>query len=209
MHNPVLYLISGFLICLLGSIPLGPINLSVVKTTIDHHTSAGMRMALAASLVEIGETTVAIFFGMLIAEFIATNLYFKLGLASAFLVLAVWMYLRRPGSTIQGSNEETVGYFRRGLLIALLNPQAVPFWIVALAALGQFVEFTYSGLYLVFFLVGVFFGKLVALGVFVLASAYVKQHLAQSGLVINRLLAVILLLLGVSQLWSAIDLFVE
>ena len=54
------------------------------------------------------------------------------------------------------------------------------------------------------FLAGVFVGKLLALCGFVVASSYLKTHLQESSTLVNRLLAGILLFIGLSQGWNAV-----
>jgi predicted tellurium resistance membrane protein TerC len=85
-----------------------------------------------------------------------------------------------------------------------LNPQAVPFWIFALAAISQYFEFEYMGITLAAFLAGVFLGKMTALYGFVLASTYLKTHLQESSTLINKVLASVLLFIGVTQIWNAL-----
>jgi predicted tellurium resistance membrane protein TerC len=61
------------------------------------------------------------------------------------------------------------------------------------------------GLTLAGFLLGVFIGKLVALYGFVVASTYLKTRLQESSTLVNRLLAGILLFIGLSQGWNAVN----
>ena len=207
MESPVLYFGVGLLACFLGSVPGGPINLVVVKTSVDRGSQAGLLMAMGASVVEIFQAIIAIFFGMLISEYLESNRYIKLGIAAAFIVLAAVMYLRRTNPQFQQDGPivtRPAACFRRGLLAAALNPQAVPFWIFALAAISQYAEFVYAGAYLALFLVGVMVGKLAALYAYVLASGYIRQHLVSSCHAINKVLATVLLLIGISQLWNAL-----
>ena len=60
MDTPLLYFFVGFAACLLGTIPFGPINLTVVKTTVDHDARRGTEIAIAGSLIEILEALIAI-----------------------------------------------------------------------------------------------------------------------------------------------------
>jgi len=205
MENPFLYLAVGFLACLIGTIPFGPINLAVVKTTVDYDRSSGIEIALAASLVEIFQALIAISFGMLISSFLDANVSIKFLLAFIFIVLAVFIYTRKPKPTLEKEESRPKSFFRNGLIIAGLNPQAIPFWIFALASISQYFEFQYLGLTLCAFLLGVFFGKLLALYGFVVASTYLKAHLQESSVLVNRLLAAILLFIGLSQGWNAVN----
>jgi len=204
MDTPLLYFFVAFAACLLGTIPFGPINLAVVKTTVDHDVRRGTEIAIAASLIEILEALIAIWFGMVVSSFLESNLAIKLGIGLMFVILAVVVVIResKPAMADKPSGQES--FFKKGLLIAVLNPQAVPFWIFALAAISQYFEFEYMGITLVAFLAGVFLGKMTALYGFVLVSGYLKSHLKESSTLVNNVLASVLLFVGVTQIWNAL-----
>jgi threonine/homoserine/homoserine lactone efflux protein len=204
MDTPLLYFFVGFVACLLGTIPFGPINLTVVKTTVDHDARRGTEIAIAASLIEILEALIAIWFGMVISSFLESNLAIKLGIGLLFVILAVVVANRESKPAMVDKPPGQESFFKKGLLIAALNPQAVPFWIFALAAISQYFEFEYMGITLAAFLAGVFLGKMTALFGFVLASAYLKTHLQESSALVNKVLASVLLFIGVTQIWNAL-----
>ncbi len=204
MDGSLTYFLVALTACLLGTIPFGPINLTVVKTTVDYNAARGAEVALAASLVEILEALIAIWFGMVISNFLESNVTIRLAIATAFIVLALVIFSRKPKNELSETSAEERSFFVRGLLVAALNPQAIPFWIFALAAISQYFAFEYKGFYLLAFLAGVFTGKLIALNGFVIASDYLKTHLQQSSLLVNRVIAVVLLFIGVSQAWNAL-----
>ncbi|MDA0279544.1 MAG: LysE family transporter [Proteobacteria bacterium] len=205
MENPFLYLFVGFLVCLLGTIPFGPINLAVVKTTIDYDRRSGIEIAFAASIIESLQALIAICFGALISSFLDANVFVKFFLAFVFIALAIFIFTRKAEPTLKKQQSRPLSFFRNGLIIAGLNPQAVPFWIFALATISQYFEFQYMGLTLAWFLLGVFIGKLVALYGFIVASTYLKTRLQESSTVVNRLLAGILLFIGLIQGWNAVN----
>ena len=206
MDGPLIYFLVGFAVCFLGTIPFGPINLAVVKTTVDYNAARGTELVVAASLVEVVEALIAIFFGMVISSFLETNNAIRLIIAMLFIVLAIYIFTRKPKPQLEQTGDEQRSFFKKGLLIAALNPQAIPFWIFALTAISQYFEFQYAGLFLAVFLLGVFVGKLAALYGFVIASTYLKAHLQQSSLLVNRILASVLLIIGASQLWNALPI---
>ena len=207
MESPFLYLFVGFLACLLGTIPFGPINLAVVKTTVDYDRRSGIEIAYAASIIESLQALIAICFGALISSFLDANVSVKFFLAFIFIALAIFIFTRKPEPelTLKKQQSGPLSFFRKGLIIAGLNSQAVPFWVFALAAISQYFEFQYMGLTLAGFLLGVFIGKLVALYGFVVASTYLKTRLQESSTLVNRLLAGILLFIGLSQGWNAVN----
>ena len=187
--------------------PFGPINLTVVKTTVDHNRLRGTEVAFAASIIEILQALIAISFGMVISSYLESNIAIKIILALVFIVLAVFIYIRESKPVFSAIDIQQESFFKKGLLIATLNPQAVPFWIFALATISQYFDFEYVGVYLACFLLGVFAGKLIALYGFVIASDYLKSHLQKSSKMVNRLLAGILLLIGLSQASRAVITF--
>ncbi len=205
MMEPIwAYFLVGALACFLGTVPIGPINLAVVKATVDHDRRRGAEIALAASLVEIGEAAIAIFFGMAIGEFLRMNAWPRLTLALAFFALAAFLLTRKPKSAaappIPESGLARGACFRRGLLIAALNPQAVPFWILALTTIRQYFALDYQDHFLAAFLAGVFLGKLTALAGYAALADYLKSRLHAAGKRVNQALALVLILVGISQL---------
>ncbi len=205
MDNPFLYLLVGFAACFIGTIPFGPINLTVVKTAVDFDTKRGLQVALAASIIEVFEALIAILFGMLISDFLDSNLFIKLTIAVVFIGLAIVVFTRKTKPSLNEEKQQQQSFFKKGLLIASLNPQAIPFWVFALATISQYFEFDYSGGYLFGFLAGVFIGKVTALVGFVIASTYLKAHLQESSQLVNKLLATILLFIGITQGWNAVS----
>jgi threonine/homoserine/homoserine lactone efflux protein len=203
VENPLLYLLVGFLACLIGTIPFGPIDLTVVETTVDFDAKRGLKVALAASINEVFQALIAIYFGMLISNFLETNAVIKLAIALVFIGLAIFVFTRKTQPSLNAVTNKQLSFFKKGLLIAGLNPQAIPFWVIALAAISQYFVFDYSGFYLFAFLVGVFAGKITALCGFVIASSYLKVHLKECSQLVNRLLATILLFIGMTQGWNA------
>ena len=209
MANPLLYFLVGAITCFIGTLPFGPINLTVVKTTVDYDRRRGSQVALAASLVEILEALVAIVFGLVISTFLQTNVIFNGVIALAFIALAVFIFTRKSRPVLQDQGVGSRSFFGQGLLIAVLNPQAIPFWIFALAAISQYFVFEYVGIYLLSFLAGVFVGKLLALTGFVIVSEFLRTHLQTSAQLVNRLLAAVLLIIGISQGWNAVSVLLH
>ncbi|MDD9894905.1 MAG: LysE family transporter [Gammaproteobacteria bacterium] len=204
MENLFLYLVVGLLACFIGTIPFGPINLTVVKITVDFNQRHGTEVALAASIVEVFEALVAICFGLVISTYLESNIVIKLIIAAVFICLAGIVFTKKTDLALRDAGKEEQSFFKKGLLVATLNPQAIPFWIFALAAISQYFEFQYIGIYLIAFLSGVFIGKFFALYGFVIASGYLKTHLKESSQLVNRTLAGILFFIGISQAWNAI-----
>ncbi len=204
MATPLLYFIIGFLACFVGTLPFGPINLAVVKTTVDYDRRRGIQLAIAASIVEVFEALIAVSFGVVIGAYLDANIVVEFTLAIVFIALALYVFTREPKSVLKSTTENQPSFFRRGLLIAALNPQAIPFWLFTLALISQYFKFEGDGVRLLGFLLGVFVGKLSALYGFVVLSETLKTRLRESSRWVNRVFAAVLLIIGLFQAWSAL-----
>ncbi|MFM1896331.1 MAG: hypothetical protein RLZZ385_1405 [Pseudomonadota bacterium] len=202
--SPTLSFLAGLLACFIGTLPFGPINLTAVKTTVDHGRLQGLEMAAGAAVIEVAQALLAILFGIVISAYLHDHPGLRAGFGVAFMALGVVVWRRRFHTRPVHDSLPSGAAFRRGLLVALLNPQAIPFWIVALAAIDQFLHIDYHGVFIVAFLAGVAAGKLLALGGFIVASHYLKTHLAQSARLVNHVLAVVLIAIGMLQVASAL-----
>lgn len=201
MENPAYYFLVAMATAFVATLPFGPINLSVIKTTVDHHRVGAIELSAAASLVELGQTFVAIVFGLVINQFINRHPSLNLVIAAAFIGLAIYVYLHETHPSLNDSSDSEPSFIKRGILVAAINPQAIPFWIFAVTAITQYLDFNYAGIYLAFFLAGVFTGKMIALYGFIVASDYLKTHLDESSRLVNHLLAVVLFVIGLIQIW--------
>ena len=189
----------GAAVCFASTLPFGPINLTVAKTTVEKSHLRGFEVAVAAAAVETFQVLLAVWFGMVISAFLEDNVIFRMVVASVFLVLGVFIFRRQPANTLNADKHYFGSEIKTGLLVAAINPQAIPFWIIALAAINDYTDLAFQGLQLVLFLLGVFFGKVLALSGFIAVSNYLKTHLDESSRLVNHALGVVLVVLGIIQ----------
>lgn len=197
--NPVWYFLVASVTSFIATLPFGPINLTVIKTTVDHHVGGALKVSIAAAAVETGQALLAIWFGVVISRFITdhASVYFIVG--AIFLALAIYVWIHETHPVLNGSDETEPSFIKRGLFIALINPQAIPFWIFAVTLTSSSLGFNYIGELLFAYLAGVWFGKVLALYGFVLASDYLKTHLDEGSRIVNHLLALVLAIIACLQ----------
>ncbi len=199
--NPGIYFLVAALTAFVATLPFGPINLTIIKTTVDHHRAGALRAAGGAALIETLQALIAIYFGLFISRFLAAHASINLAIAAAFIGLAIYVYVHDSHPSLRDNGAGDPSFFRRGMFVATINPQAIPFWIFAVATMGQSLGFDFVGGYLAAFLPGVFVGKMLALYGFVVASDYLKSHLDESSRRVNQLLAAVLFIIGLLQIW--------
>jgi threonine/homoserine/homoserine lactone efflux protein len=187
--------VLAFAFSLFGSIPPGTINLTVLQLGLERKTAIALRFIIAASVLEYPYAWLAVEFEELItgSPFIIQN--FKLIGAILLLTLGIvnlWS-ARKPTRFTQKFQDSG---FRRGLILGLLNPMAMPYWIAITAYLRIEGLITISnGYQLHSYLVGIVAGAIVIL-VMISYTAKRVATMLQPGSFIKILPGVIFLILG-------------
>jgi len=118
----------GALFSFLGSIPPGTLNVCVLQLGLEKKIATALRFALAVSIIEYPYTWIGVQFEYWITSTPAIVQNFQLITAIVMTiigVLSIWS-AQRPTKFAARFNESG---FRRGLVLSILNPMAIPFWI--------------------------------------------------------------------------------
>ena len=173
----------GALFSFLGSIPPGTLNLSVLQLGIEGKTKIAWRFALAVTIIEYPYTWLAIQFEYWITSNPMVIENFQLITAIVMTVIGVGNLIsaRKPSHFIE--RFESSG-FRRGIILSILNPMALPFWIGITAYLKAqgWIDLS-STLLLHSYVLGTSVGVLALLALFILLAKRLSGYAVQSGLV--------------------------
>ena len=197
----LLAFLLGFSFSFIGSIPPGTLNLSVIQLSLGGHKAAAFRFALAAAIFEFPYAYLAVTFEELItaSPWVVAN--FRLLAAIVMLTLGVINIISHLKSkpadlliTVKKSG------FRRGMILSILNPLAIPFWIGVTAYLKN-----QGWLHLmdtsdnIIYVTAISIGTLSLLGLLALLgsrlSIYFKQHR-----LLNIIPGIVFLVLGIYAL---------
>lgn len=126
--------VVGLVFSFLGSVPPGTLNMCVLQLGLEKKVWAALRFAVAVSLVEYPQTWIGVQFEYWIASSPQIVKSFQLITALVMIVMGVLNVVvsRKPVGIVQRINESG---FRRGLVLSVLNPMAIPFWMVVTAYL--------------------------------------------------------------------------
>jgi threonine/homoserine/homoserine lactone efflux protein len=164
----------AFIFSFLGSIPPGTLNLSVLQLGLEKKMNLAWRFAIAVALIEYPYAWLAVVFKNFLTVSPAILNNFKLISAVVMILLGglnLWS-ARKPlvfMKKFEGSG------FRRGIILGILNPMAMPFWIAITAYLsiqGWIVLSPATHLHA--YLLGVSFGALTLL----ILIAYLAKKMA-------------------------------
>jgi threonine/homoserine/homoserine lactone efflux protein len=200
---PENYLLVPLSVGFAGSLSFGPINLCVVDTTVRHNLRAGIWFAAAAAMVESLQASIALYFGEFYPLFLRKYPWVHLVILVFFVALGI-AFLRRSSDGGESKIKEGTGrHFFHGLVIALMNPQGIPFWIFVLAYLqsAQMFEINsnVSQTGLILFLIGVVLGKFAALSLFGMLSNVINRRTAFLQQWTDKITGGILIALGLLQ----------
>jgi threonine/homoserine/homoserine lactone efflux protein len=122
----------GFFFSFVGTIPPGTLNLTILQLGLDHRINIAWRMAIAAALIEYPYAWLAIEFQEFITRspLITENFQMLTGIVMILLGVFNLSSSSKPSRLSQKFNASG---FRKGILLGLLNPLAVPFWIAMTA----------------------------------------------------------------------------
>ena len=160
----VIYTFSiAFFFSFIGSIPPGSINLIAVQLGFENKLTTAWRLSVGACLIEYFYAWIAVKFEGLITTMPAIAQNFQLITALVMLTLGIlnlW-FANRPSKFSEKFNDSG---FRRGVILGILNPLAMPYWIGVTASLeSQHWINLSTSLQLHSYLLGVSFGGLALL----------------------------------------------
>jgi len=186
----------GFFFSFIGSIPPGTINLTIVQLGLEKKLAIALRFAIAASVMEYPYAWIAVEF----AEMITTSpvLVENMQLITAIVmtalgVLTLWSS-SRPTKFASAIGES--GYMR-GVILSILNPLAIPFWVGTTAYLDSvnWIDLS-TPIRLHSYLVGLCIGTFIILMMMAYLAKKVMSQFQQSSWV-AKVPGVTLILLGI------------
>lgn len=185
----------GVVFSFIGSIPPGTLNLCVLQLGLEKKIGAALRFALAVAIIEYPYAWIAVEFEKWITTSPAVIENFQLLTAIVMTIIGVlniWA-AQKPTEFTNRFNESG---FRRGLVLSILNPMAIPFWIGITAYLKAqgWIDLS-SGLKLHLYVFGTSVGAMILLTLFTYLARRLSAYVTQSKLV-KLLPGLTLLVLG-------------
>jgi threonine/homoserine/homoserine lactone efflux protein len=203
----ILTFLIGILLNAMGYIPPGNINLTVAQLTINKGMRQAWYFILAFSCVEVFFT-----FGMMrFARWVSSDVnldanvsdlrlgtYVDAFMVTLFIVMGTltWINRKKVPKTKAEDNRSKKGSVFYGMLLGVLNPVQIPFWLFFgnYIILHEWIETDY--LSLVIFSLGSGIGSAIALYGYAHFAKYIQEKFALSSLLINKSIAIFLWVLA-------------
>jgi threonine/homoserine/homoserine lactone efflux protein len=188
--------LAGTIFSFIGSIPPGTLNVTVLQLGLDKKRNTALRFALAVAIVEYPYAWIAVAFeGWLTSSpMIIQN--FQLITAIVMTTLGAFtLWASRKPSTFSVKFNESG--FRRGLILSLLNPMAIPYWMGATAYFKAqgWIDLSTNGL-VHSYVFGTSVGAMLLLTLFVFMATRLAPYVQQN-IFIKMLPGIIMLALGI------------
>ena len=176
----IISFLVAFIFSFIGTLPPGSLNIMVIQLGLDHKMDVAWRFALAVALIEYPYAWVAVKFENLITSspVITENFQIITGVVMLLLGITSLIASRKSSSIATRFNQSG---FRRGLLLGVLNPMALPFWVAMTAYIRSRGWTDLSSNYeLHFYLLGVSLGTLVVFMIFAYLAKRVMSYFNES-----------------------------
>lgn len=193
--------IIGFITSFIGSIPPGTLNLSVLQLGLEGKIKTALRFALAISIIEYPYAWIGVEFEGWITSNPSVVENFRLITAIVMTTLGVLSLLRvkNPPATTTKFRESG---FRRGIVLSILNPMAIPFWVAITAYFKAhgWIDLSTAGLVHTYVL-ATSLGAMALLTLFIFLANKLT-HLVKDSMAVKLTPGVILLALGLYAFWK-------
>jgi len=199
MH-PLILLFLGIWVTVIGALPFGLVNLSVVDVSLQHGSKRAMPIAHGAALVEVLFGVGAMLTGGMLRDFIQGNSivnYVIIGVLVAGSL--VFLFHKKKEKKTQHS---TYSGFVKGVFMNLISFQVFLYWLIAIAFLHSRNLLDTGFISILIFSLGIWLGKFLVLWIYAYLSTRI---ISKSGILsyhINRIIGGILLLIAVYQVFN-------
>ncbi|NJO01875.1 MAG: LysE family transporter [Bacteroidia bacterium] len=175
--------------------------MTVVHSSVMKGPTAARKVAWGAALVEIFQSGVALYGGHLVTRLLAQYPVLELLVFGAFIVVGLILFRQNARKNMhhQRFNLKMSG-FTKGMLVGLLNPQAIPFWIFCFTFFQMHEWLHFQALYLTALFAGIFAGKFIALAAYASLGMMLTRRVRSLENLMNKILASVFILIGLIPL---------
>lgn len=189
-------------ISLVGSLPLGNLNITAMYIAAKKGINAASYFALGVVLIEIVYLRVSLFF---INWVISNKSLFNIlqwGVVLLFVLLAVNSFSATNKKKGNAPIIQTTNPLLLGIILSAINPLQIPFWAGWAVYLTGTKILTEGNVYYNVFALSAGVGTFLALFIFILFGNRLSNYIKSNTQRINMLMGVLFLLLAIYQVWS-------
>jgi len=194
----VIHFLLGIIACVIGAMPFGLVNLSVVDISINKSEKAAISFSFGASFIEILFAMAAIIAGQQLNRLIEGNRWVEFGIVLVLLSSGIYFFTKKYKANHSPKYE--IPFLFKGMLFNLISIQVLLYWFLAITYLENNGNIEFSMHCIVGFILGVGAGKMITLLFYRLISKQIKNRAANISRKINLIIGVLLIVVAIFQL---------
>ncbi len=192
MHaQPIHILLTAILVTLIGALPIGLVNLTVLDVSFRNGKSEALNVAHGAAWIEVLFGFTALFAGSWIGRAMHENNVMEYLIMIIPLLAGVFFFLKKNGR-IADKRDQHHGFIR-GIVLNLLSIQVLLYWLFAMAYVNTRWHIELNVYSMLLFAVGIGLGKMGVLWTYAYFSKLILSRSAFLARHINRIIGVVLL----------------
>jgi len=193
-----------------GSLQLGPVNLSVIDTAIHQSRKNAFWVAIGGSLPEFIYCFLAVYAGSFLVTHETLFLILRIAIIVILFVLGISYFFKKNKpinleESTKGLKRTAFKNISKGFSLGILNPQLMPFWLsVQVLFNSQKFLMIDEKIDYFFFILGAGLGAFLLLATLTLTISHYKQFILKflTNQTYNRILAILFILIGLQQIYS-------
>ncbi|MBC7572606.1 MAG: LysE family transporter [Spirosoma sp.] len=191
---------TGLLVSFLGTLPLGVLNITIMRVSLRQGLRAALQFAVACALVELVYSYISVELTQSLLHYPALKPL--TGGVAAILLLGMGVYYIRKQS-LPMTDQRTIRPFLLGALLSAVNVVAFPFWILYTTLLQSNGYVGLMGDALIYlYVLGIAVGTLAGLLPFILGSRYLTRWFVAHQHQLDRTMGVLFVVLSIFQTFT-------
>ncbi len=198
--NPLNILASAIIITIIGALPFGLVNLTVLDISYHRNKIAALKVAHGAAWIEVLFGLTALIAGSLIGQFTRDHRVVQTLVLIIPAVVGLVFILKKNHNEAKTTGKDPG--FRKGMLLNLISIQVLLYWLFAMTYLNTRWEPEFNILSITLFALGIWLGKMGVLWIYALFSRKIFSSFGFLARNINRVIGVVLLITVFVQLFK-------
>lgn len=196
--NLLTYLLIALAATIIGAVPLGLVNLSVMDAALKNDTRGATQIAHGASVVEVFFALSSLLAGAKLSPLFEGNPVVRYFVFAVLLISGLFYWFKKNKEKPLKEPVKSYG-FLKGALLNIVSIQVLLFWLIVATVLSAKQLLPSSLPEVLFFLTGVWLTKMAVLKVYAFVVQKVANHAQKISDNVNRIIGVILLVVAFVQ----------
>lgn len=187
----------GLLVSFLGTLPLGVLNITIMRVSLRQGLRSALQFALACALVELVYSYLSVELTQSLIAYPAIKSLTD-GVAALTLLGMGIYYIRKQSTPI--TDQRTIAPFYLGALLSVVNVVAFPFWILYTTLLQAkgYVGIMNNAL-ITLYVLGISLGTMAGLLPFIFGSRYLSRWVTAYQHRFDRIIGLLFVVLSLCQ----------